>query len=100
MRKPEFCMECENCCLTAQRISNFVCFRFIDNTVLLLSKSEVSSLLTVSVAVQTGLCRTWTETLKTGFLERRINHNRRKGADLMMKVLSKFSSVSSDTFSA
>ena len=34
------------------------CFRYIDSTVPLLSKFEVSSLQPSSVAVQTGLCRT------------------------------------------
>ena len=43
------------------------CFRYIDRTVPLLSKSENSSFLPFSVAVQPGLCPTWLETPKTGF---------------------------------
>ena len=35
-----------------------LCFRYIDITIPLLSKSEISSLLPSSVAVQPGLCRT------------------------------------------
>ena len=47
-----------------------LCFRYMDSTVLtpLLSKSENSSLLPSSVTVQPGLCGTWSETPKTGFL--------------------------------
>ena len=35
-----------------------LCFRYIDSTILLLSNSEISSLLPFSVAVQPGLCQT------------------------------------------
>ena len=45
-----------------------LCFRYIDSTTLLLLKSKVSSLYASSVAVQPGLCRSWSETPKTGFL--------------------------------
>ena len=48
---------------TAQRL----CFRYIDSTISLLTKSEISSLEPSSVAVQPGLCQTWSETGKTGF---------------------------------
>ena len=51
-----------------------LCFHFID----LLSKSEISSHLP-SVAVQPGLCRTWTKTPKTGFV--RHSYKSYKGAD-------------------
>ena len=34
-----------------------LCFRYTDSTIPLLSKSEISSLLPSSVAVQPGLCR-------------------------------------------
>ena len=39
-----------------------LCFRYIDSTVPLLSKSEISSLKPSSVAVQPGLCGTRSET--------------------------------------
>ena len=39
-----------------------LCFRYIDSTIPLLSKSEISSFKPSSVAVQPGLCRTWAET--------------------------------------
>ena len=44
-------------------------FRFIhvDSTIALHPKSQISSLYPPSVIVQSGLCRTWSETLKTGF---------------------------------
>ena len=44
-----------------------LCFRYIDSTIPLLSKSEISSLYPSSVAVQPSLCRTMSETPKTGF---------------------------------
>ena len=46
----------------------FLCFRSIDSTIPLLLKFEISSLLASSMVVQTGLCRTWSDTPKTGFL--------------------------------
>ena len=49
-----------------------LCFRYTDSTIPLLAKSEVSSLYSSSVAVQPGLCRTWSETPKTGFLTTRL----------------------------
>ena len=39
-----------------------LCFRYIDSTIPLLSKSEISSLWPSSVDVQPGLCRTRSET--------------------------------------
>ena len=42
-----------------------LCFRHMDSAIPLLSKSEIS------VFVQPGLCPTWSETLKTGFLTTR-----------------------------
>ena len=47
-----------------QRLS----FRYTDSTISLLSKSRISSLKPFSVLVQFGVCRTWSETPKTGFL--------------------------------
>ena len=49
-----------------------LCFRYKDSTIPLLPKSEISSVYPSSVAVQPGLCRTWSETLKTSFLTTRL----------------------------
>ena len=49
-----------------------LCFRFTDSTIPLLFKSEISSLWQSSVAAQPGLCGTWSETPKTGFLRTRL----------------------------
>ena len=75
LRKPDFCI-CENKdadqlrgnCEADQRL----CFRYTDSTIPLLSKSEISSLKASSVSVQPGLCQTWSETPKTGFLTTRL----------------------------
>ena len=49
-----------------------LCFRYMDSTIPLLPKSEISSLQPSSVVVQPGLRRTWSETPKTGFLTMRL----------------------------
>ena len=51
-----------------------LCFRYTDSIFPLLPKSEISSLYPSSVAVQPGLCWTWSETPKTGFLTTRLNY--------------------------
>ena len=65
MRKLTFCT-CENKDTDQLRgnreADQRLCFRYIDRTIPLLSKSEISSLLPSSVAVQPGLCRTRSET--------------------------------------
>ena len=75
MRKQAFCI-CENKDadqLCGNRTANQrLCFRYIASVMPLLSKSENSSLYPFSVAVQCGLCRTWSETLKTGFVVTRL----------------------------
>ena len=38
-----------------------LCFRYTDSTVPVLSKSEISSMYPCPVAVQPGLCQTWSE---------------------------------------
>ena len=71
MRKSDFCL-CENkdtdqlCsyCIADQQL----CFCFSDSTIFLLPKSEISSFQQSSVAAQTGLCQTCSETSKTSFL--------------------------------
>ena len=50
-----------------------LCFRYSDSTIPLLLKSEISSFYLFSELVQAGLCRTWLETPKTGFLASRLN---------------------------
>ena len=77
VRKPDFCI-CKNKDADQLRgnreADQRLCFRYTDSTIPLLSKSEISSLLPSSVAVQPGLCRTWSETPKTGFLTSRLNY--------------------------
>ena len=75
MRKPAFAYAKTKTqisfAVTAKLISAFV-FRYIDSTIPLLSKSEILSVLLFSEAVQPGLCQTWSETPKTGFLRTRL----------------------------
>ena len=61
LRKPFFCE-------ADQRL----CFRYTDSTIPLLPKSGISIPQPSSVAAQPGLCRTWSETPKTGFLITRL----------------------------
>ena len=78
MRKPDFCL-CENKgadqlrsnCEADQRL----CFRYTDSTLSLLIKSEISSFYAASGTVHVGLCQTWLETPKTGFLASRLIHD-------------------------
>ena len=77
MRNPAFCI-CENKdadqllgdCEADQRL----CCRYTDTTIPILHKYEISSLQPSCVVVQPGLCRTWSETPKTGFLTTRLNY--------------------------
>ena len=75
MRKPAFCI-CEN--KDADQLRGYraadqrLCFSYTDSTIPLLPKSEISSLQPYSVTVQPGLCGTWSETQKTGFLTTRL----------------------------
>ena len=75
MRKPAFCI-CENKDADQLRgnseADQRLCFRYIDSTILLLPKSEISSLQPSSVAVEPSLCRTWSEIQKTDFLTTRL----------------------------
>ena len=76
MRKTAFCI-CENKDADQLRgdreADQRLCFRHMDSAIPLLSKSEILSLWLSSVAVQLGLCGTWSETPKTGFLRTRLN---------------------------
>ena len=75
MRNPVFCI-CENKDADQLRgnreADQRLCFRYTDSTIPLPSKSEILSLEASSVAVQPGLCQTWSETPKTGFLTARL----------------------------
>ena len=75
MRKPDFCLG-ENKGADQLRgnreADQRLCFRYSDSTIPLLLKSEISSFLLFSELVQAGLCRTWSETPKTGFLASRL----------------------------
>ena len=75
MRNLDFC-KCENKHADQLRgnreADQRLCFRYTDSTIPLLPKSEISSLWLSSVAVQPGLCRTRSETPKTGFLTMRL----------------------------
>ena len=71
VRKPAFCI-CEN--KDAEQLrgnreaDQRLCFRYIDSTIPLLPKYEISSLFSHLV----WLCGTWSETPKTGFLTTRL----------------------------
>ena len=75
VRKPAFCIY-ENKDADQLRgnrqADQCLCFCYIDSTIPLLPKSEISSFLPSSVTVQPGLCGTWSETPKTGFLTTRL----------------------------
>ena len=78
MRKQAFCI-CENKDADQLRgnreADQRLCFRYIDSKIPLLAKSEISSLKPSSGTLQTGLCRTWLDTPKTGFLTTRLIYN-------------------------
>ena len=77
VRKPAFCI-CENKDADQLRgnreADQRLCFRYTDSTISLLAKYEISSLQRSSLAEQPGLCGTWLETPKTGFLRTRLNY--------------------------
>ena len=79
VRKPAFCI-CENKAADQLRgnreADQRLRFRYMDSTIPLLPKSEISRFYPSSVTVQPGLCRTWSETPKTGFLTTRLNLGR------------------------
>ena len=76
MRKPAVCI-CKNKDADQLRgnreADQRLCFRYTDSTIPLLPIYKISSLLPSSETVQPGLCRTWSETPKTGFLTTRLN---------------------------
>ena len=76
MRKPDFCIceikDADQLCAN-RKADQRLYFRYTDSTMPLLPKSDISSLYSSSVAVQPGLCRTWSETPKTGFSHNEAN---------------------------
>ena len=76
VRKPDFCILCENKDADQLRCNREadqrLCFLYMDSTILLLPKSEISSLQPSSVTAQAGLYGIWSETPKTGFLTTRL----------------------------
>ena len=75
VRKPAFCI-CENKDADQlhgnHKADQRLCFRYTDSTISLLPKYKISSLQPSSVAVQPGLCPTWSETPNTGFVRTRL----------------------------
>ena len=75
MRNPTFCI-CENKDADHLRgnreADQRLCFRYIDSTIPLPPKSEISSLQPSSVVVQTGLCGTKSKPPKTSFPTTRL----------------------------
>ena len=75
MRKPAFCIW-ENKDADQLRgnreADQRLCFRYTDSTIPLLPKFQISSIQPSSVVVQPGLCGTWSETPKTGFLTTKL----------------------------
>ena len=58
-----------------RRSDQRLCFRYSDGTFTRLSKSIISSLYSYFVAAKPGLCRTWSESPKTGFLTSKLIWN-------------------------
>ena len=78
VRKSAFAYICENKDADQLRgnreADQRLCFRCMDSTIPLLPKSEISSHWPSCVAVQPGLCGTWSKTPKTGFLTTRLKY--------------------------
>ena len=96
-RKRDFCL-CENKgadqlpsnCEADQRL----CFRYTDSTISLLLKSEISSFQPAPVTIQAGLCRTWSETPKTGFLASHLISFSLSFSDFLQKLSTSILSMS------
>ena len=73
MRKPVYaiCEQQDQPAHPRSLISAFV-VRCLDSMIPLVSISDILSLYLASVAAQTGLCLTWSQTPKTGFLVTRL----------------------------
>ena len=78
MGKPAFCI-CENKDADQLRgnheADQSLCFHYMDSTISLLPKSKIFSFQPSSVAVQPGLCRTWSETRRHVFSRQGSNNS-------------------------
>ena len=72
VRKTAFCIGENKDADQLRGADQRLCFHYTDSAIPLLPKSEISSLQPSSVVVQPGLCRTWSESPKTGFLTTRL----------------------------
>ena len=74
MRKPTLCI-CENkdtAQLCSNRKADQCLFRYLDSTIPLIPKCKISSLQPSPVAVQPGLCQTWSESTLLVFSRRAL----------------------------
>ena len=82
VRKRDYCL-CENKGADQLRgnreADQRLCFRYMDSTIPLLPICKISSFKPASVAAQTGLCQTRSETPKTRFLTARLISNKMAG---------------------
>ena len=67
MRKPAFCIYENKDQRGNHAADQGICLHYTGSSIHLLLISEISSLLPSSVAVQSGLCRTWSETPEDRF---------------------------------
>ena len=71
MREPTICI-CKNKDADQLRgnreADQHLCFRYLDSTIPLLAKSKISSFWPSPIAVQPGLCQTWSESTLLVFL--------------------------------
>ena len=81
MRKPDFCL-CE--IKGADQLRSNCEHNTCDSATPLPLKSEIFKLLASSLAAQAGLCETWSETPKTGFLMSRLRYDDFKTKFLMV----------------
>ena len=88
MRKPALCI-CGNKDADQLRgnreADQRLCFRYTDSTIPRLPKSGISSLLPSSVAAHPGLCQTWSNSSKTGYLTTRLNNSDEAPANVMLE---------------
>ena len=72
IRKPTICIY-ENKDADHREADQHLCFRYLDSTIPLLPKYKSSSLQPSPVAVQPGLCQTWSESKLLVFARRGSN---------------------------
>ena len=94
MRKLAFCI-CKNKDADQLRgnreADQHLCFCHTDSTIPLQPKSEISSLYPSSVTAELGLCRTWSEPPKTGFLTMRLMYYIAHDIQASLLIQSRFS---------